>query len=667
MRAVAVVAVVIYHLWPMRLPGGFVGVDVFFVISGFLIVGNLLRESESTGRIRVGAFWARRARRLLPASLTVLAVVAVAVYLWIPQSLWMQYLREVIASTLYVQNWVLAADAVDYLAQNNTASPVQHYWTLSVEEQFYILTPVLMIVTLVWARRARWSTRTALFCALAAITVASFVASVWMTSVNPPAAYFVTTTRAWEFGVGGLLAFAPAVRSRGWGTATFLLGAAGIIAASLLLSSSVPFPSAVAAWPVLASAAMIVGGSALVGQVTRVVALRPIQFVGDVSYSAYLWHWPIIVLLPWVTGHPLTTVERVGILVATFVLAALSLRFIENPVRTSSRLLAHRGAVVIGAWGIGAMAIVIGIAGVGLLSLELRRAPVEPTVAANPCFGAPAGLDRACDGESFERIVPDPVWAGDDDPNRDDCWAGAEDAELDICTIGPEDADVTIAAIGDSHNNALIPAFESIAEEFGWRIDVAGHNGCYWTAVEQIKPVQAQRDACEAWKQNLRDHFDSEGSRYDAILVTSARITLPPEGDDPRPLEVEGLIAEWGAAPAPVIVLRDVPRMRDDILACVTANLDDPNRYCATDQGEALGDFEAQLEAAAAAGAPVVDLTDVYCRQQACNPVIGGVLAYRDPDHLTGTFARTLGPILGERVALALDELGGSKQDAATR
>ena len=149
MRAIAVLAVLLYHLWPARLPGGFIGVDIFFVISGFLIVGNLLREAESTDRIKLWPFWSRRAKRLLPAALVVLAATAIAVVVWLPQNYWVQYMREVIASALYVQNWVLAADSVDYMAQNNTASPVQHFWTLSVEEQFYIVVPIIMVLLLV--------------------------------------------------------------------------------------------------------------------------------------------------------------------------------------------------------------------------------------------------------------------------------------------------------------------------------------------------------------------------------------------------------------------------------------------------------------------------------------------------------------------------------------
>ena len=196
MRAIAVLSVLVFHLWPARLPGGFVGVDVFFVISGYLIVGNLLREATQTGRIRLWRFWSRRARRLLPAALLVLAVSAAAVFAWIPANLWLQYFRETIASALYVQNWVLAADSVDYLAQHNTASPAQHFWTLSVEEQFYIAVPLLMVLLLVISRRTAWQKQRVLFVGLAVLTIASLAYSVWFSVENPPAASTSGTTQA---------------------------------------------------------------------------------------------------------------------------------------------------------------------------------------------------------------------------------------------------------------------------------------------------------------------------------------------------------------------------------------------------------------------------------------------------------------------------------------
>src|SRR3954451_1728218 len=208
LRAVAVAVVVVCHFWPAALPGGFVGVDVFFAISGFLITSHLLREVARTGRVSLAAFWARRARRILPAALLVLALCALATLAFVPEVHRQQFFAEIRASTFYVQNWELAHSAVDYFAAGDGPSPVQHFWSLSAEEQFYLVWPVLILGAAALGGRRR------IFTALAAVTVAGLAYSIHKAAADPAAAYFVTPTRAWEFAAGGLLAFAPASRAR---------------------------------------------------------------------------------------------------------------------------------------------------------------------------------------------------------------------------------------------------------------------------------------------------------------------------------------------------------------------------------------------------------------------------------------------------------------------
>ncbi|MDQ5808759.1 MAG: acyltransferase, partial [Actinomycetota bacterium] len=205
LRGIAVLLVVVFHLWPSALPGGFVGVDVFFVISGFLITGQLVREVDRTGRVSLAGFWARRARRILPAALVVLAACALLTKAAVPETQWDQFFGEIVASAAYVENWHLAEAAVDYQAADDAPSPVRHFWSLSVEEQFYLVWPLLIVAALLAGRR--WIPWT-----LGAVTAASFAWSLHETAADPAAAYFVTPTRAWEFGVGGLLALLPLTR-----------------------------------------------------------------------------------------------------------------------------------------------------------------------------------------------------------------------------------------------------------------------------------------------------------------------------------------------------------------------------------------------------------------------------------------------------------------------
>ncbi|MCU1602898.1 MAG: hypothetical protein JWO22_3607, partial [Frankiales bacterium] len=318
LRAVAVGAVVLYHLFPKRLTGGFVGVDVFFVISGYLITSQLSRELLTTGRVALGEFWARRIRRLLPAAFMVLAGCLVTLVAAMPRVTWQNNLTQIGASAVYLQNWVLGHDAVDYLHAEDSPSLAQHYWSLSVEEQFYVFWPLLLGLAVLLARRlGRLSSRSAIVLVLATVAVASFVVSVLMTRSNPPLAFFATQTRAWEFGVGALLTQIP----KGWAArlrpALAWVGLAVVVVSCVRLSGSHAFPGAIAAVPVLGAALFLLGEDRTSGPL---VSNRVVQWLGDHSYGIYLWHWPPIVAAPWVLGHRATLPAKVAILVGTLLL-----------------------------------------------------------------------------------------------------------------------------------------------------------------------------------------------------------------------------------------------------------------------------------------------------------------------------------------------------------
>ncbi|MBO0843271.1 MAG: acyltransferase, partial [Nocardioides sp.] len=335
LRALAVGAVVLYHLLPHRLTGGFVGVDVFFVVSGFLIGSHLLKESVTTGRVRLGRFWARRARRLLPAALLVLVVVAVVTPVLVPLGQRSDVWRQIMGSAFYVQNWVLAAASVDYLAADDAASPLQHFWTLSVEEQFYVLLPLVLVVV-AWKARRRLLTATGV---LAVLTGASLAYSLHLTHEVPPAAYFSTFTRAWEFLLGTLLAAAVVGGLRLHRYVRFALGTIGlllILAAIWRFDGATPFPGYAAALPVVGAMAVIAADGQ--GPLALAARLRPVTWLGDHSYALYLWHWPLIVLVPLATGHALTRVDKIAVLAASLVVSYASTKLVEDPLRYSAWL-----------------------------------------------------------------------------------------------------------------------------------------------------------------------------------------------------------------------------------------------------------------------------------------------------------------------------------------
>src|SRR3954447_11272523 len=250
LRGIAVALVVVNHFWTSALPGGFTGVDVFFVISGFLITSHLAGELESSRRISLVTFWARRARRILPAALTVLLLCAFATLAFVPETSWPRFLDEIRASAAYVENWQLAASAVDYFKATDPPSPVQHYWSLSVEEQFYLVWPILLSAAAIMAPRGKQ--RRAAAWTIGAAVAASLAYSVWRTAHDPSAAYFVTPTRAWELGAGGLLALAPAsgLRWPAWRSAVSWLGLAAMAITAALYRSGTPFPGIAAVLPV---------------------------------------------------------------------------------------------------------------------------------------------------------------------------------------------------------------------------------------------------------------------------------------------------------------------------------------------------------------------------------------------------------------------------------
>ncbi|MFI2620602.1 acyltransferase family protein [Streptomyces sp. NPDC018584] len=327
LRALAVGLVVFHHLWPTVLTGGFVGVDAFFVISGYLITAQLTHEINGTGRIRIADFYARRIRRLLPAALSVLACIVVAVYALVPRDRWSDYAHQVLASALYGQNWLLGAEPVD----PTRITAMAHYWSLSVEEQFYLLWPLFLLLLLrLRAPRAR------LF-GVAGLGLVSLAWCVHLTEADPAAAFFVTPVRVWEFAIGAVLALVGTrlVLPRAVAGAASLLGFTALVGSALHFTGLTPYPGTAALVPTVGTALVIAAGTGAQRQWhTALTSSRPVQLLGDISYSLYLWHWPLLILVPLaVSGGILDLPVRLGILVSALLLAYASKRVIEDPVR----------------------------------------------------------------------------------------------------------------------------------------------------------------------------------------------------------------------------------------------------------------------------------------------------------------------------------------------
>jgi peptidoglycan/LPS O-acetylase OafA/YrhL len=635
LRALAVALVVAYHLWPAALPGGFVGVDVFFVISGFLITSMLRREVEATGTVCIGAFWARRARRILPAALLTLLLCALAIAVVVPRVDWAQFFADIRASTAYVQNWHLASAAVDYMAAGNAPSPVQHFWSLSVEEQFYVVWPLLFLL----ARR-----RVMLAAALGAVTAVSLAYSIVDTAADPAAAYFVTPARAWEFAAGGLLALAPAVRR----PALSWVGLAAIGVAAATYSAATPFPGYAAALPVAGALAVIAGAAP-----SRPLTLAPVQFLGDISYSVYLWHWPLIVLAPFVTGRALDTADRLGIIAATLLVAWGTKLLVEDPVRASRFLLAHRPRLTLSV-AVAATAAVILVAETGVTYVQAQAKVAarqeQRLLASRPrCLGAAARDPRhACANPGLRTVVvPAPIEAART-PNS---WCRRVSA-LD-CVFGVPHSRASVALIGDSHAQHWRAALQVVARARRWRGHSVTRSGCELSRAPKAMPEPA-RSQCVAWNGEVPRWL----ARHPQIHTVFVAEKVPIPGSGTFQTEVAGYMAAWKALPATVeriVVIRDTPEVPPGggTLACVDRAMAahrDAGRRCAVPRAGAL----APDPAAAAARrihdrrVRLLDFTRFFCDARLCYPVIGGVLVYKDMHHLTKAFSRTLGPYLSK-------------------
>jgi len=648
LRAVAVILVVVFHLWPGLLAGGYVGVDVFFVISGYLITGHLWSEVDRTGGVSLAEFWSRRLRRLLPAAAVVLVSSVVLMLLVVPRSLWQQTVIEVGASALWVQNWVLAAGSVDYLAAEGTPTLVQHFWSLSVEEQFYLVWPVLLlaVVTLFRARRValRWM--------LVVIAGASFAFSVVQADVA--SGYFNTATRAWEFAVGGVLALSPGLlealrRRAGLTRVTAWSGFGMILASAILYTSGTPFPGAAASLPVIGAALVIAGGTddaaSLLG---RAVRLRGVQRIGDLSYSIYLWHWPLVVV-----GAYLPVAGEwwpVAVVVLTLGLAALTKRFVEDPARAArgTRRTYTMAVAVI------ASIVVLSSATWGVVqggTMASARTAMEHSQT-DPCFGA-AALAERCDDPFAMSPDVDTAYAAQD---RGVLWqhCNAYGTAVKTCEFGmTEGYDRTVAVVGNSHAAALIPGIDAYAQDHGWRVLLMRKTDCL--GVSPLDLGGPDGADCAAWTENVLDELARRadiglvvfGSHANALHYLAAP---EPSTSDVRTLETrvgETFQALLDAGKR-VLVVGDTPGTRPTPAPeCVYLHRAD-NDPCATPVGDGLEDDN--LEAAVARAIPGVEylsLTPYVCTDR-CHALIGGVVVYFDDHHLSGSFSRSLAPYLGE-------------------
>ena len=666
LRAVAVALVVVYHFWPQRMTGGFVGVDVFLVISGFLITLHLLERPIRTTR-DLFAFWARRVRRLVPAATLVLVATLGASLVWLPQTVHARVATEVITSALYVENWMLVLTSTDYLAADQIHSPTQHYWSLSVEEQFYILWPVLLGLAYVVCRRLRGSFRFTVLVVIVALSLASLTWSIYLTRHEAAQAYFVSTTRVWELGVGAALAAAVhaglvlrgAVVRAGlaWG------GLAAILWSSLTFSGETPFPGAAALLPTMGTAAVIAARSDDLGAgPRRVWSGRPVQWLGDVSYSVYLWHWPAVVLAPFVLDDDKVSWWQKGLIIAAVLgLSALSKHWVEDFARFTPQLArsTQRTFLLLAA----CLGLSVTVAGLTLWQVHRTAAAAEAVVVdpAEECVGADFFRSVACGGRDMA-LLTTPVLAAKDKPElyADDCWNDRPFTRRKVCGYGPLATPVRIALYGNSHAGSWFAPLRRLARERGWRIDTYLASECYSVDVPvAFNPPQLSAN-CQNWNAWARQRITS--GDYDLVVMSDRThqplVGVPADRKTQKAQEAYRRVVEgFVRIGTRVLVIRDTPDAEQNVPDCVARYTEDLQR-CGVDQRSGL-EPDPLADVARAGGFPVgrvtlLDATNLLCRAGRCPAVIGGLITYFDHGHMTTHFSSTLYPEVAAAVTRAL-------------
>jgi peptidoglycan/LPS O-acetylase OafA/YrhL len=637
LRAVAVALVVVYHVWFNRVSGG---VDVFFVISGFLLTGQLARAAERGAPLDLVRRWSRTVVRLVPSVCVVLVVTVGAAALVLPEARWAQTVREVVAAALYLENWQLAADAVDYAALNNVASVVQQFWSLSIQVQFFAVWPLVVAVVALSGPAAR--VRARLIAAVSAVFAVSLACSVIMTADDQPLAYFHSATRVWEFALGGLLALtvdALVLHRRvrllaGW------VGLVGLVACGFVFDVDSSFPGWVALWPTLCAVLVLAAGTSGDARgVDRVLATRPMQYLGDLSFTLYLWHWPVLVLYLVVQGQEEVGLRGgLGIVVLSLALAVATHHGVERPLMDRD-LRTGQGYRLGAACTVGVLLVA------AAWQVEAMRRDPGQYRAGDPAHpGAAALVSGPVDPAP---LVPAPVAVYDDWAVVDWDCAPMSRFDSEVC-VQPFEGDPRerVVVVGDSHIQQFIPALEAVAADEGWQLAHILLGACPFSTASEVDPSWT---ACVEWNDAAAAEILDMGATG-VVTLASRDVRVGPTEQTPP-----GFVEQWrrlDEAGIPVLAVRDNPRFDFSMPECATQG--DPARcgapredlYTPSPPWAALGDLPENVR--------FLDLADTVCEPDFCPAAIGNVLVYLDDNHLSASYAATMGPLIRDEVRAAL-------------
>lgn len=681
----AVLAVLLFHAGVPWLEGGYVGVDVFFVVSGYLITGILMRERTGTGRVSLTGFWSRRARRILPVSALVALATLGASWVWLEPTRVRDAATDAVGVATFSANLVFADRGADYLQSALPPSPFQHYWSLAVEEQFYLLWPLLVVSVCLGAGGAL-AVRRRVGILSAVVTVASFAACMWLMESSQPWAFFSPHTRAFELALGALVATLPAAvgaRDRAVSALTAWAGLVVIVASAVFFDESTAFPGPWAIVPVAATALVLRGGDATRWSPVSALRFGPVQWLGSRSYSAYLWHWPVLVVGAAALERDLTVAEGLAFTAGALALSELTWRWPEEPVRRASFVHGLRASML-------AVALVSLVAGAGLL---VRNNPPEiPTAgtAAPPSIGTTTTSVPAIPVETTTTVPAAPVLPGPSspieavvaaaattglpsnlEPNLDNvrndmpriysngCHAGFGATVPKRCVVGDETSQTIVGVYGDSHAAQWFPMFEKIAIKRKWKLIYYTKRGCPPAEIEVYSSVlgKVYRE-CGPWRTNVLERMVEDGvkvvfvAHFDRLL--SAATKTPPWQKEWR-AGLRGTIEALESRGIVPVLMEDTPWPGQDVPTCLSRNFASVDacsqpvtQAYRDDMREVRADFQAE-------GRHVLWVRQWFCTSTVCPNIAGNILMYRDDNHVTVTYASFIAPLVDAAVAEFVD------------
>ncbi|KRF08477.1 acyltransferase [Arthrobacter sp. Soil782] len=649
LRALAVLMVVVYHVWLGRVSGG---VDVFLLISSFLLTLSFTRKIESQTPLELLRYWSHLFKRLVPLASVTIAATLAAVFLLVPQTRWQSIFDEAWAALFYYENWLLAANSVDYYAaDHSTASPFQHFWSLSIQGQVFILWPLLFAMAALIATRWKLKPRAVLIWLFATIFLVSLAFSVWQTQTNQSFAYFDLRTRLWEFALGSLIALLlPLFQlSVAWRVVFGWAGIAAMLAVGIVLDVEQQFPGYIALWPTLAAAAvMIAGSSGSRFGVDRLLRSKPLMSLGDASYALYLVHWPLLVIFLIVMDRQ-EAGPRSGavIILISIAFALIATRFIDKPLRSLqwAEKKRRRSAVVIAA---AALCVSVPLGG-----WQLQVYAAGSGSDANNPGAASLRTGFAFAGDPEAPLVPamtalDGEWVWLDEACSDE----REASDFGVLQAGCTEATVAdptglAVVVGASHPQQWVAAIGPLAKQENWNLVVLRKGQCPFGA-----PVGAYPEDCENWNSAALDYLDSVDPDVVFTVASSSHHTRP---EDLLVPGYQDAVERLTAGGAQVVAIRDNPRYPFNVPECVERHGPDSNE-CSSPIAEKLAPENPAAELAEAVpGLHVLDMSDLICPGGICTPVVGNVLVYMDDNHLSATYIRSMQREFNERVMAQLN------------